>query len=57
MAVFGCSIEASGTETKGTVVIKNADELKAYNKGEERMMEDAIRGIADSGAKVVVAGA
>jgi len=56
VAVFGCSIEASSTETKGTVVIKNADELKAYNKGEEKAMEDAIKGIADSGAKVVVAG-
>lgn len=56
IAVFGCSIEASSTETKGTVVIKNADELKAYNKGEERMMEEAIKGIADSGASVVVAG-
>jgi T-complex protein 1 subunit theta len=56
IAVFGCSIEASAPETKGTVVIKSADELKAYNKGEERAMEDAIRGISDSGAKVVVAG-
>jgi T-complex protein 1 subunit theta len=56
VAVFGCGIEAAAPETRGTVVIKSADELKAYNKGEEKMMEDAIRGIADSGAKVVVAG-
>jgi T-complex protein 1 subunit theta len=56
IAVFGCSIEASAPETKGTVVIKSAEELKAYNKGEERMMEDAIKGIADSGANVIVAG-
>ena len=56
VAVFGCSIEASSSETKGTVVIHNADELKAYNKGEERMMEDAIKAIADAGAKVIVAG-
>jgi T-complex protein 1 subunit theta len=56
IAVFGCSIEASSSETKGTVVIHNADELKAYNKGEEKMMEDAIKAVADSGAKVVVAG-
>jgi len=47
VAVFGCSIEASSSETKGVVVIKNAEELKAYNKGEERMMEETIKGIAD----------
>jgi T-complex protein 1 subunit theta len=56
VAVFACGIEAAATETKGTVVIHNAEELKAYNKGEERMMEDAVRAIADSGAKVIVAG-
>jgi len=56
IAVFGCGIEAGSTETKGTVVIKNADELKAFNKEEERLMEEAIKSIADSGSKVVVAG-
>lgn len=56
IAVFGCSIEASSPETRGTVVIKTADELMAYNKSEEAMMEESIRGIAESGAKVVVAG-
>lgn len=56
VAVFGCSIEAAAPETKGVVVIKNAEELKAYNKGEERMMEEAIKGIADAGANVIVAG-
>lgn len=56
VAVFGCSIEAAAPETRGTVVIKTADELKAYNKGEERMMEETIKGIADTGVKVIVAG-
>lgn len=56
VAVFGCSIEASTPETKGVVVIKNADELKAYNKGEERLMEETIKGIADAGVGVIVAG-
>lgn len=56
VAVFGCSIEAAAPETRGTVVIKTAEELMAYNKGEEKMMEEAIRSIAESGAKVVVAG-
>jgi len=56
IAVFGCGIEAGSTETKGTVVIKNAAELKAFNKEEERLMEESIKSIADAGAKVVVAG-
>lgn len=56
IAVFGTSIEASSTETKGTVVIRNAEELKSYNKGEERRMEEAIKAVADTGAKVIVAG-
>jgi hypothetical protein len=51
IAVFGCSIEAASSETKGTVVIHNAEELKSYNKGEERMMEESIRAISEAGAK------
>jgi len=53
--VFGCGIEATSTEAKGTVLLKNADELKNYNKSEERKMEEIIEGIAASGAKVVIA--
>lgn len=56
IAVFGCAMEAASTETKGTVVIKSADELKMFNKKEEALMEEAIKGIADAGAKVVVVG-
>ena len=56
VAVFGCALESSSTETKSTVVINDADELKAYNKGEEQMMEDSIQEIAESGVKVVVCG-
>ena len=56
IAVFGCPVEASSTETKGTVVIKNAEELKTYNKGEEQMIEEAIKGVADAGCNVIVSG-
>jgi len=56
IAIFSCGIEATEAETKGTVVIKNAEQLKDYSKGEEASMETAIKSIADSGAKVVVAG-
>ena len=56
VAVFGCGIEASATETKGTVLIRNAEDLLNYNKGEEKLMEDIVRSIADAGVRVVVSG-
>lgn len=52
--VFGCGVEASTTEAKGTVMLKNADELLNYNKSEERKMEEIIESIAASGVKVVI---
>lgn len=54
VVVFGTGIEASSAEAKGTVLIKNADELMSYNKGEERMMEQIVESIAASGVKVVI---
>jgi len=56
VAVFGVGIEASETETKGTVVLKSAEELRNYTDGEEARMEATIKAIADSGATVVVSG-
>lgn len=56
VAVFGCEVAASGTEANATVLLKSAEELMNYNKSEEEMMEDAIRGIAEAGVKMVVAG-
>jgi T-complex protein 1 subunit theta len=56
VAVFSCGIESSSTETKGTVVIKSANELLQYSKGEEAALEDIISGIASTGAKVLVVG-
>ena len=46
----------SQTETKGTVLIKTAQELTDFSKGEESLLEKQIKEIADSGAKVVVSG-
>ena len=43
VAVFGVGIEASETETKGTVVLKSAEELRNYTDGEEARMEATIR--------------
>ena len=56
MAVFGCGLEASGTEAKGTVFMKNADNIKGYNVLEENKMEEVIKAIADAGTNVIVFG-
>jgi T-complex protein 1 subunit theta len=55
IAVFACGIEASATEAKGTVLLKNAEELLNYNKSEEKKMEEVVAGIASSGVKIVIA--
>lgn len=56
IAVFGTSVEAAQTETKGTICLNNADELLNYNKSEEQLMEEQIRGIKESGADVIISG-
>ena len=57
VAVFSCPIDTSQTETKGTVLLKNAKEMMDFSKGEESQLEAAIREIYDSGVRVIVAGA
>ncbi|RMZ82050.1 hypothetical protein DV737_g2169, partial [Chaetothyriales sp. CBS 132003] len=56
VAVFSCPIDISQTETKGTVLLKNASELANFSKGEEEELEKAIKEIYDSGLRVLVAG-
>lgn len=56
VAVFAQGVDTSGPETKGTVLIKSAEELESYSKSEESKLEEYIKGIADTGAKVVVSG-
>eukprot|EP00033_Pygsuia_biforma_P001198 GCRY01001361.1.p1 GENE.GCRY01001361.1~~GCRY01001361.1.p1 ORF type:complete len:543 (+),score=139.75 GCRY01001361.1:158-1786(+) len=56
VAVFTCAIAGSQTETKGTVLIENAEQLKNFSKGEEKEIEDSIKAIAESGVNVVVGG-
>uniref|UniRef100_U5EWC2 T-complex protein 1 subunit theta n=1 Tax=Corethrella appendiculata TaxID=1370023 RepID=U5EWC2_9DIPT len=57
IALYSCAVDIIQTETKGTVLIKTAEELKNFSKGEENLLESQIKAIADTGAKVVVAGA
>jgi len=56
VAIFTCPVDALQTETKGTVLIKTAEELTNFSRGEESQLENQIKAIADSGADVVVAG-
>lgn len=57
IALYSCAIDILQTETKGTVLIKTAQELKDFSKGEENLLEQQIKAIADTGANVIVAGA
>jgi T-complex protein 1 subunit theta len=41
VAVFTCALDIAQTETKGTVLIKNADEMLNFTTGEEKHLEKA----------------
>lgn len=56
VAVFTSALDVAQTETKGTVLIKNAEEMLNFTSGEEKHMEKIFKEIADSGVKVIVAG-
>lgn len=57
VAVFTTPIDISATETKGTVLLHNAQEMLNFTKGEEKQMEGIIKEIADTGVRVIIAGA
>lgn len=54
VAVFNTNIEMQQGETKGTVLLKNADDLLNYTKGEEAAFEKFVKGLAEAGISVVV---
>ncbi|XP_054162732.1 T-complex protein 1 subunit theta-like [Oppia nitens] len=56
IAIYTGAVDTQATETKGTVLIKSADELLNFSRGEENLLEAQIKAIAESGAKVVVSG-
>lgn len=56
VVVFTCPIDISTTETKGTVLLHNAQEMLDFTKGEEQQLDQACKEISDSGVKVVIAG-
>jgi len=57
IAVFAQGVDTSATETKGTVLIHNAEELEAYSKSEENNLEKLIKSISDAGANIILSGA
>lgn len=56
VGVFSCPIDISQTETKGTVLLHNAEEMLNYSKGEEQQIEAVVKELYDSGLRVVIAG-
>lgn len=56
IAIYTGAVDVIQTETKGTVLIKTADELMKFSRGEESLLENQIKAIAESGASVLVAG-
>lgn len=56
VGVFSCAIDTSQTETKGTVLLKNAKEMLDFTKGEEAQLEASIKELHDVGLRVVIAG-
>jgi len=54
VAVFNTNIEMQQGETKGTVLMKNAEDLLNYTKGEEEAFENFVKGLAEAGISVVV---
>lgn len=56
IAVFVESIDASSTDTKGTVALTSAQELLDYSLGEETLMAKTIEAIRATGCNCVVTG-
>ena len=57
VAVFNCPLESEAGETKGTVLLKTADDLANYTKGEEELLEKFVKKLAEAEINVVISGA
>jgi T-complex protein 1 subunit theta len=56
VAVYTCPFDSMGTETKGTVLLKSAAELLEFSAGEEELIEQQVKAVAEAGCSVVVSG-
>lgn len=56
VCVFQGGLDLPKTETKGTVLVKSAQQLVDYSGSEEAQMDAAVQALADAGVRVVVTG-
>jgi T-complex protein 1 subunit theta len=56
IACYSCPLDTQYSETKGTVLIKTADELLNYTKGEEDLAEKFVQKLVGANVNVVVSG-
>jgi len=56
VGVYTCSIAAADTETKGTILINTAQELKDFNDSEEKEISGIIKSIKACGVNCIVTG-
>jgi len=56
VAIFTCSLDSTQTETKGTVILHDDEELLNYNKSEEEFIHNVIKRLKDMGVGVVIVG-
>ncbi|CAL5992780.1 TCP-1_chaperonin subunit theta [Hexamita inflata] len=54
IVVFSCPVELRETETKGTILLDNADELQKLSKNEEKTYEELILSYKNQGINVLV---
>eukprot|EP00672_Neobodo_designis_P019871 CAMPEP_0174852570 /NCGR_PEP_ID=MMETSP1114-20130205/25900_1 /TAXON_ID=312471 /ORGANISM="Neobodo designis, Strain CCAP 1951/1" /LENGTH=538 /DNA_ID=CAMNT_0016087177 /DNA_START=35 /DNA_END=1651 /DNA_ORIENTATION=+ len=54
VAIYSCAVDVPATETKGTALIENAEQLVDYSKKEEQVMEELIGNISKAGVNVIV---
>ena len=56
VAVYSTAIDIASTETKGTVLLENAQQVLDFSKGEEAGCEAIMRALSEAGFKVLVTG-
>eukprot|EP00163_Fabomonas_tropica_P028209 TRINITY_DN569_c0_g1_i1.p1 TRINITY_DN569_c0_g1~~TRINITY_DN569_c0_g1_i1.p1 ORF type:complete len:535 (+),score=215.98 TRINITY_DN569_c0_g1_i1:284-1888(+) len=56
VVIYSCRVDSQQTESKGTILLKSAAELKNYNKSEEDHIEGLVQELASRGVKCVVSG-
>lgn len=56
VAVFTCSVAATQTETKGTILLNTANELLNYSKSEEDHMHNVIKTYHEMGVQMIFSG-